>query len=455
MKRLKPLLLAMTLCLFLSIPAFSVDNPAFSVEINGVLDSIQSFNRQSSLVLDWRIMANREGLALRNTQGLRLAYDNTVLQLMKWDGSDVIDDSAMGVTFSVISQAGRVGAYNTSLRISAAKNATGNQGYLNISLGSAFEAFACPQGVFVTLAQVRLAFRPGKTIADLTENSIRCMDASELAATAQSSAVLINTTENEITSYEYMRQEGGVEMGGDKLNTPTIDYPRGNPTNDDPSTEPPPTDTGAPPDTTELETPSGSTQSDTSPSLSDLEISSDYENPYLDIAPNDWFYNAVKYVTEQGLMNGIGSSTFSPNTPMSRAMFATVLHRLAGQPGVSGHSAFSDVVDGQWYTDAVQWASENGIILGYGDGSFGTNNNIPREQAVTLLYRYSEVMGLDISGQADLSKYSDASKISDWAQSGMRWAVGAGIVSGRSSTTLAPQGQITRAEVAQILLNYS
>ncbi|MCL2151988.1 MAG: S-layer homology domain-containing protein [Oscillospiraceae bacterium] len=455
MKRCLTLLVTLIFCLSLFIFVLSVGNPAFSVKIDGALDTTASFNGQSTLVLDWQIMANREGLSLRNTQGLRLTYDNTVLQLMKWDGSDVIDDSATGTSFSVISQVGRAGAYNTALRVSAAKDAVGNIGYLNISLGSAFEAFACPQGVFVTLSQVRLAFRPGKTIADLTGDSISCMNASELAATAQSSAVLINTTENEITSYEYMRQENGVAIGGDKLNAPTIDYPLGNPTNDDPPTEPPPTDTDAPPDTTEPEAPSGSTQPDTSPILTDPEMPSDYENPYIDIATNDWFYNAVKYVTEQGLMNGVGSNKFSPDVPMSRAMFATVLYRLAGLPGVSGHSAFSDVVGGQWYTDAVQWASENGIILGYGDGSFGTNDNITREQAVTMLYRYSEVMGLDISAQADLSKYSDASKISDWAQNGMRWAVGAGIVSGRSPTTLAPQGQITRAEVAQLLLNYS
>ena len=445
MKRITAFLLSFLLCLSVSIPALSIDNPAFSVNISGTLDASQTFNGLSTLVLDWRIMANRDGLTLRNTQGLRLAYDNTVLQLMKWDISDVIADSGTGTTFGVIPEAGRVGVYTNAVRVSAAKSVSGNLGYLNIALGNAYETYNCPQGSFVTLAQVRLAFRSGKSTADLTENSIRCMTVSELAATAQSSAILMNNTENEITSYEYLRQVAGVAVGGDKLNAPTADYPHGSTGNDDPPKDPPgPSQTGTPPDTEPPDATDPVAPGDPP----------DYNNPYTDVALDDWFYEAVRYATEQGLVNGVGNNKFSPNTPTTRAMFATVLYRLAGQPGVTGQSIFTDVEDGQWYSDAIQWANENGIIFGYGGGRFGPDDIITREQAVTLLYRYSEKIDRNTSDQADLSKYTDAFQILDWALSAMRWAVGAGIVYGRSPTTLVPQGQMTRAEVVGILQNY-
>jgi hypothetical protein len=463
------LFIALILFLFGTVPALALESPVFSVEINSTLDAGTSFNGQNTLVLDWRITAERGGLTLRNTQGLRLAYDSAVLQLMKWDGSGVIPDSDMGTSFGVVSGAGRVGVYNTALRVSAAKSASGSQRYLNVSLGSNSATYTCPQGTLVTLAQVRFAFRTGKTAADLTRDSIRCMSVNELAATAQSSAILINTTENEIRSYTYLRQENGAALGGDALNAPTINYPRSNPTEPntptnpiEPTTPNTPTNPNTPTEPTNPNTLVNSTdqnnqaktiESDVSPSSAKPDPTSDYESLYTDVFSNDWFYNAARYVTETGLMNGAGGS-FSPDIPMTRAMFATILYRLAGLPDVSGDSVFNDVRDEQWYTAAIQWAGENGIILGYGDGRFGTNDNITREQAVTLLYRYSEAMGLDVSAQADLSKYSDASQISAWALNTMKWAVGAGIVSGRTAATLAPKGQISRAEAAEVLMNY-
>jgi len=437
-------LLALTLGFSASLSAFAVDSPAFSVKVIGTLDAEKTFNGQDTLIIDWQIMANKDGLTLRNTQGLRLAYDNAVLQLMKWDGSGVVADSSTGATFSPISQAGSSGVYPFGFRVFAAKNASGNLGYLNISLGSAYDTYLCPKGRYVSLGRTRFVFRAGKTFSDLTANSIRCMTVSELSATAQSSAILLNTSENDVTSYEYLRQANGVAIGGDKLNAPAITYPRG--TSGDDGNGKPPNETPshnepvAPDDPANKKTP-----------LSDI----DYINPYTDVPSNAWYFSAVKYVTVNGFMNGTGNNRFSPSTPTTRAMFATVLHRMAGKPNASGPNVFTDVADGKWYTDAIRWANEKKLVLGYGNNKFGTNDNITREQAVTLLYRYSELIGLDISGQADLSKYSDASKISSWALVAMRWAVSAGIVSGRTPTTLVPQGQMTRVEAAQLLLNYS
>ena len=449
MKRLLMLLLAIAFCLSCAISALAVDNPTFSVKIGGTLDTEISFYGQNTLVLDWQIMANREGLRLRNAQGLRLAYDNTVLQLMRWNGAEVIDDSVTGTTFTIVPQVGRVGEYESAIRVNAAKSAAGSVGYLSMSLGDAYETYTCPKGTYVTLARIRFAFRPGKTYADLAANSIRCMTAGELAATAQSSAVLLNTDENDVTSYEYLRQANGIALGGDKLNAPEIAYPQGAAVDAGPGE--PPKDT---PDPAKPGNPSDVTDPETPPNPEMPGQPAEFRNPYTDVPSNAWYYNAVRYVSENSLMNGTGSNKFSPESPMTRAMFATLLYHMSGRPAVSGHIVFTDVADGQWFTDAVSWAAENKLMMGYGNNRFGPHDNLTREQLVTVLYRYSEARGMDVSVQADLSKYTDASQISDLAQSAMGWAVGAGMVSGRSPTTLVPKGQVNRAEVAQLLLNY-
>ena len=446
MKRFTSILL--TLILFLSgtvsaVSALAVDNPAFALKAEGTLDTGKPYNGQDSLVLNWQVMANRAGLTLKNAQSLRFAYDNAVLQLMKWDGSSVIADSGIGTSLTSVSQAGRIGVYDAGgLRVYAAKNAPGNMGYLSMSFGDPFDTCTCPQGLYVSLVQVRFAFRSGKSAADLNEDSIRCLTAGELSAIALSSAILLNTDENGGTSYEYLRQEGGVAAGGDALDAPTIAYPRG-PGDHGGKTDPPKEDpTPATPVTP------------VTPVNPDIPEVPNFVNPYSDVSPTDWYYKAVMFATEKGLVNGTGGGKFSPSTPTTRAMFATVLYRLAGQPSITNHSTFSDVADGQWYTDAIWWANGHKIIMGYGNNRFGTNDIITREQAVTLLYRYSELLGLGVSSQADISTYTDASQISEWALSAMRWAVGAGIISGRTPTTLVPQGQMTRSEVVQILMNY-
>jgi len=180
-----------------------------------------------------------------------------------------------------------------------------------------------------------------------------------------------------------------------------------------------------------------------------------YINPYTDINLAAWYAPAVQYVTEEGLMNGTGMDRFSPNDSMTRAMFATVLYRMAGQPAATGTPPFADVPAGQWYSDAITWASDNEIILGFGNRRFAPNDNVTREQIVTILYRYTEKSGMDASGRADLARYGDAGKISGWALTAMQWAVQSGVMTGRSENSLAPLENMNRAEVAQILVNYS
>jgi len=176
--------------------------------------------------------------------------------------------------------------------------------------------------------------------------------------------------------------------------------------------------------------------------------------PYGDVVATDWFYDAVKFVTESGLMGGVSDNSFAPGTTMSRAMLVTVLYRLEGKPDVSGKLTFLDVKTGQWYSDAIQWANENGIVYGYSNEIFGLNDSVTREQAVSILYRYTKTRGLDVSAPADLSGYADSDDISSWALDAMEWAAAAGIVQGRTATTIAPQGTSTRAEVATVFMRY-
>ncbi len=138
---------------------------------------------------------------------------------------------------------------------------------------------------------------------------------------------------------------------------------------------------------------------------------------------------------------------------MTRGMLVTVLHRLEGKPATSTENPFSDVEDGKYYTEAVLWAAGEGIVEGY-NGEFSPNVIITREQMAVILYRYAAYKGYDISASADLAAYNDASEISGYALEELQWAVGAGLISGRTPTTLAPTDNASRAEVAETLMRF-
>jgi len=175
------------------------------------------------------------------------------------------------------------------------------------------------------------------------------------------------------------------------------------------------------------------------------------DNPFADVKPGNWFFDSVRFVYERELMTGTSAAMFSPDMALTRGMLVTILHRLAGSPGVSGiDNSFDDVADGAWYADAVLWASDNGIVSGYGGGKFGPNDAITREQAAAILYRYANFVGIDISADVSLSAFSDAGSVSAYAARPMQWAAAAGIIQG-SDNKLDPKGNATRAQVAAIL----
>ena len=172
--------------------------------------------------------------------------------------------------------------------------------------------------------------------------------------------------------------------------------------------------------------------------------------PFTDVREADWFYDDVVYAYENGLFSGTSDTTFSPNASMTRAMLVTVLYRLEGQPTVSGRSGFSDVKLNSYYEDAVTWAADNGIVNGTGATTFSPNANVTREQMAAILYRYAQYKQYGTAASAGLNGFSDAAKVSAYAKAPLSWAVAEKLVNG-SEGRLLPTGNATRAQVAAIL----
>ncbi|MEN6312953.1 MAG: YDG domain-containing protein [Clostridiaceae bacterium] len=178
-----------------------------------------------------------------------------------------------------------------------------------------------------------------------------------------------------------------------------------------------------------------------------------WQNPYSDVGDSAWYHDAVRYVSQIGLMNGDGEH-FNPDADMTRAMIVTVLFRLGGDSG-SYENTFSDVASGAWYEQAVAWASANGISNGIGSSSFAPDNALSREQLAVMLYNYARYKGLDVTvaDSGVLNAYTDADSVSSWAEDAMKWAVSLGIISG-DGTGLDPQGNATRAQIAVMLQRF-
>ncbi|MBR4232024.1 MAG: S-layer homology domain-containing protein [Oscillospiraceae bacterium] len=177
---------------------------------------------------------------------------------------------------------------------------------------------------------------------------------------------------------------------------------------------------------------------------------------FVDVDKAAWYHEAVDYAVANGLMNGTSAKRFEPATATTRAMIVTILHRLEGEPVVNAINPFDDVIDGAWYTDAIIWAADNGIIEGYGDGRFGPNDDITREQLATILYRYAEYKGYDVSAGEDTNilSYDDYADISEWAIPAIQWAVGTSLIKGRTDSTVVPRGGAKRAETAIIFMRF-
>lgn len=262
---------------------------------------------------------------------------------------------------------------------------------------------------------------------------------------------------------EYIESLGdGVSVGGDKIERPSRPSP--NPT---PKPDPEPDDKDDDDDDDDRGGGGGGASSKYKP----INSSSSNQTPtpntpdkanqgwrtpsYYDVPTTEWYHNAVLYVSEQGMMAG-NNGYFSPNDRLTRGMMAQILYNIEKTPG-AGTASFPDVTSSDWFANAAAWASAQGFMSGYSNGRFGPNDPITREQLAAILFRYSSTKGYNVSASAELSTFPDNAATSDWAVSAMRWAVGTGLLSGKTGvagTRLDPTGTATRAEVAQILMNF-
>ena len=176
-----------------------------------------------------------------------------------------------------------------------------------------------------------------------------------------------------------------------------------------------------------------------------------WDNPFIDVDVDDWFYSDVEYVFINGLFNGTSADMFSPNLPMTRAMLVTVLWRLDGSPEVAEAAGFTDIEKGSYYEAAVAWAAANGIINGYGNGLFGFDDNITREQVATILERYMNYKGITFSGTMEYKVFSDSADISEWAEGAIQLMSKMGVINGKPGDIFDPKGTATRAEIAAII----
>lgn len=177
------------------------------------------------------------------------------------------------------------------------------------------------------------------------------------------------------------------------------------------------------------------------------------QTTFMDVPASAWYYDAVEYVYENGLMSGVSGGRFAPDDTLTRAMLVQTLYAMEGRPAAAS-AGFADVASGDWYASAVNWAAANGVVSGVSETGFGPNNALTREQLALILYRFAQYKGYDVTGTSDLAAYADGSSVSGWAAEAMSWAVNAGLISGVGGNQIAPTGTASRAQVAQILMNF-
>lgn len=188
--------------------------------------------------------------------------------------------------------------------------------------------------------------------------------------------------------------------------------------------------------------------------LIDYLLSKAPQSPFQDVATNSWYFQAVNYVQEKGIMSGVSQNIFAPDATLTRAMVAQMLYSLEGKPQ-AGTPAFTDVAANAWYAKAAAWANEKGLITGMGNNTFAPDSPLTREQLALILKNYAQMKGYTTADQGiDLKDYADYAGISSWALGGMDWAVNAGLISGKGENTLAPTDNTTRAEVATIMMQF-
>ena len=177
--------------------------------------------------------------------------------------------------------------------------------------------------------------------------------------------------------------------------------------------------------------------------------------PFTDVTEgDDWFYDAVAYVYENGIMAGTGETIFNPTMELDRAQAAQLFYNLEGKPAVTGDSAFSDVASSHWAVDAITWAAENEVVAGIGGNLYDPDSNVTREQFAQMLYNYAQYKGYDLTANGDLTQFPDDGSISSWAETALSWANGNDLINGHENGTIDPKGSTIRAQAASIMANF-
>lgn len=174
--------------------------------------------------------------------------------------------------------------------------------------------------------------------------------------------------------------------------------------------------------------------------------------PFTDVKTSDWYYEAFRYAYQNGVMQGMDSATFSPDTNLTRAQMVQILYNIEGKPAVTAAS-FLDVKKDAWYADAVAWAEANGIVTGYDNFTFGPEDTLTRAQAAAILMRYAAYKGMDVNASTALS-FTDAANVPDWAVDAMQWCAARGLLQGDDNHNLLPNGTATRAQIAAIMQRF-
>ncbi len=181
-----------------------------------------------------------------------------------------------------------------------------------------------------------------------------------------------------------------------------------------------------------------------------------YSDAYTfdDVQKDAWYYESVMQMVQLNLFQGTEKHRFSPNSEMTRGMFVTVLHRFDGKSRSEAKNSFEDVNSGEWYTEAVNWSADNGIVNGVTQTKFMLNDTITREQAATILYRYAKFRGMDVTILGDMDTFKDRNNTSAWAEDGVKWAVGNGLIKGKGNSMIDPRGSTTRSEIATMIKRF-
>ena len=196
------------------------------------------------------------------------------------------------------------------------------------------------------------------------------------------------------------------------------------------------------------------TETEEEPEEKDETETQEWENPFEDVKEEDWYYESVRYVSENKLMNGIAEGEFAPDNTLTRAMLVTVLYRKAGEPSVNKSIPFADVEMDAYYANAVIWGKQNGIVNGVSETEFAPEANITREQIAAIMFRYAQYEGMEAVTTEENLHFDDANEISEYAVSAMNWAAGTGIMKGKTNTTINPKDNATRAEIATVLQRF-